>query len=121
MDTQTTPSTTPTFRVDGQGVGWIVFDDPGRKLNVLTEEVMHRLDDAVLEAAEAAGTGRMKALVVRSGKPDSFLAGADVDAIAAMEDPVEAEAKVRQGQEVFSRLAGIPVPTVAAIHGVQTK
>lgn len=118
MDTANTSAVTPTFQVDENGVGWITFDDRERKLNVLTEAVMARLTEVVGEAAEAARAGRVKVVVIRSGKPDSFLAGADVDAIDAIEDPVEAEAKVRQGQAVYTRVAALSVPTVAAVHGV---
>jgi len=118
METPTLPTTTPAFEVDTRGIGWITFDDPERKLNVLTEEVMRRLADIVGQAAEAARRGRVKVIVVRSGKPDSFIAGADVDAIAALEDPMEAQEAVRRGQEVYSRIASLPVPTVAAVHGV---
>jgi 3-hydroxyacyl-CoA dehydrogenase/enoyl-CoA hydratase/3-hydroxybutyryl-CoA epimerase len=118
METATTPTTTPAFEVDARGIGWITFDDPERKVNVLTEEVMRRLSDVAGEAAQAARGGHVKAIVVRSGKPDSFIAGADVDAIAALEDPTEAQEKVRRGQEVYSRVAALPVPTVAAVHGV---
>jgi 3-hydroxyacyl-CoA dehydrogenase/enoyl-CoA hydratase/3-hydroxybutyryl-CoA epimerase len=60
----------------------------------------------------------VKVVVVYSGKPDSFIAGADVKAIEALEDPVEAEAKVRQGQAIYMDLEQLPVPTVAAIHGI---
>jgi 3-hydroxyacyl-CoA dehydrogenase/enoyl-CoA hydratase/3-hydroxybutyryl-CoA epimerase len=118
METPTLPNTTPAFEVDTRGIGWITFDDPERRMNVLTEAVMRRLAEAVAESAEAAREGRLKVLVVRSGKPDSFIAGADVDAIAALEDPMEAQEAVRRGQEVYSRVASLPVPTVAAVHGV---
>ncbi|MCG6955462.1 MAG: enoyl-CoA hydratase/isomerase family protein [Gemmatimonadetes bacterium] len=111
-------ATTPTFEADQRGIGWIAFDDDRRKLNVLTEAVMRRLAESVEEAAEAAASGRIKVLVIRSGKPDSFLAGADIEAIAAVEDPVEAEAKVREGQAVYARVAALSIPVVAAIHGV---
>jgi 3-hydroxyacyl-CoA dehydrogenase/enoyl-CoA hydratase/3-hydroxybutyryl-CoA epimerase len=112
------PSTTPTFNIDDRGIGWITFDDPDRKLNVLTEATMRRLSDVVEEARAAATGGRIRVVVVRSGKPDSFIAGADVDAIAALEDPREAEAQVRLGQAIFMEVETLPVPTVAAIHGI---
>jgi 3-hydroxyacyl-CoA dehydrogenase/enoyl-CoA hydratase/3-hydroxybutyryl-CoA epimerase len=111
-------SPTPTFSIDDRGIGWIVFDDPDRKLNVLTEATMRRLADVVEEARAAATGGRVRVVVIRSGKPDSFIAGADVDAIAALEDPREAEAQVRLGQAIFMEVETLPVPTVAAIHGV---
>ncbi|HSH74304.1 MAG TPA: 3-hydroxyacyl-CoA dehydrogenase NAD-binding domain-containing protein [Longimicrobiales bacterium] len=107
----------PTFDTDEEGVGWITFDDPGRSLNVLTEGVMRRLGEALDEARAAAREGRIQALVLRSGKPSSFIAGADIDAIASIEDPAEAEAKIRMGQAVFNDLAAMSVPTVAAVHG----
>jgi len=107
----------PTFEVDARGIGWIVFDDPERKLNVLTEDVMRRLARVVESAREAALQGRVRVVVVRSGKPDSFLAGADVEAIAAVEDLADAERKIRVGQAIFGEVEKLPVPTVAAIHG----
>jgi 3-hydroxyacyl-CoA dehydrogenase/enoyl-CoA hydratase/3-hydroxybutyryl-CoA epimerase len=112
------PSPTPTLTIDGRGIGWIVFDDPERTLNVLTERVMRRLADIVEETRLAATGGRVKVVVVRSGKPDSFIAGADLDAIAAVEDPRVAEAQVRLGQAIFMEVETLPVPTVAAIHGI---
>jgi len=118
MDTAPATSPSPTFEIDERGIGWITFDDPERKLNVLTEGVMARLATAVEEGRRAAEAGRVKVVVVRSGKDDSFIAGADVDAIAALEDPVEAERKIHRGQEVFTAVERLPVPTVAAIHGV---
>jgi 3-hydroxyacyl-CoA dehydrogenase/enoyl-CoA hydratase/3-hydroxybutyryl-CoA epimerase len=65
----------------------------------------------------AAREGKIDRVVIRSGKPDSFVAGADIDAIVGLEDPTEAEAKIRMGQAIFNEVAALPVPTVAAIHG----
>ena len=110
-------SPSPTLRIDERGVGWITFDDPDRKVNVLTEGVMARLAEVVEETRQAAESGRVKVVVVWSGKADSCIAGADVDAIASIEDPVEAERKVRRGQEIFVAVERLRVPTVAAIHG----
>jgi 3-hydroxyacyl-CoA dehydrogenase/enoyl-CoA hydratase/3-hydroxybutyryl-CoA epimerase len=107
----------PTFEIDADGIGWITFDDPARPLNVLTEPVMMRLGQVLDQARGAAREGRLRVLVVRSAKESGFIAGADVEAIAGLEDPVEAEAKVKLGQSVLGDVASIPVPTVAAIHG----
>jgi len=114
----THPSTSsPVFRADGRGTGWIVFDDPDRSVNVLTEPVMRRFGEALDEARGAAREGRIGLLVVRSGKPDSFIVGADIDAIASLENPSVAESKIRTGQAIFNDLDSFPVPTVAAVHG----
>jgi 3-hydroxyacyl-CoA dehydrogenase/enoyl-CoA hydratase/3-hydroxybutyryl-CoA epimerase len=112
------PPPNPSFEVDADQIGWITFDDPDRSLNVLTEPVMRRFGACLDEARAAAREHRIGVLVVRSGKPDSFIAGADIDAIAAIDDPAEAETKIRMGQAVFNDLASLQIPTVAAIHGI---
>ncbi|MDZ7778703.1 MAG: 3-hydroxyacyl-CoA dehydrogenase NAD-binding domain-containing protein [Gemmatimonadota bacterium] len=108
----------PTFEIDDDGIGWLTFADPERALNVLTEGVMKRLGSALDEARGAGREGRVRAVVIRSGKESGFIAGADVEAIAEIEDPEAAENKVRMGQAVFADVASLPVPTVAAIHGI---
>jgi len=112
-----TPAVSPTFEIDGDGIAWITFDDPGRSVNVLTEPVMIRLGQALDQARAAGREGRARVVVIRSGKDAGFIAGADVDAIAGLDDPAEAEYKVKMGQQVFSDAASLPIPTVAAIHG----
>ncbi len=115
--THTDPSPpSPTFRVDERGTGWITFDDPDRSANVLTEAVMRRLGEALDEARAAAREGAVDVVVVASAKK-GFIAGADIDAIAGLENPAEAETKIRLGQAIFNDLEALPVPTVAAVHG----
>ena len=108
----------PTLELGEQGVGWLTFDDPERRLNVLTVPVMRRLAELIVEVERLAAARQLRVLVVRSGKADSFIAGADVEAIAALADAPQAEALVRQGQEIYLSLERLPVPTIAAIHGV---
>lgn len=117
MDHVTT-SATPYLQVDGRGIGWITFDDPDRKVNVLTGDVMRRLAEVVEETRTAATEGRIQVAVIVSGKSESYIAGADVDAIAAVEDPVEAESQIRMGQAIYTAVENLPVPTLAAIHGI---
>jgi 3-hydroxyacyl-CoA dehydrogenase/enoyl-CoA hydratase/3-hydroxybutyryl-CoA epimerase len=110
-------SPSPTFEIDSDRIGWVTFDDPDRSLNVLTEPVMLRFGEVLDEARAAAREARLFALVIR-GKSDSFIAGADVDAIAGIEDPGVAEQQIRVGQGIYGDLVTLPVPTVAAVHGV---
>ena len=108
----------PFFEVDDRGIAWITFDDPERKLNVLTEAVMRTLAVVVAEVAELGQRGEARAAVVRSGKPTSFVAGADVSAIEAVESPEEGSRASTFGQEILRTLELLPIPTVAAIHGI---
>lgn len=108
----------PRLRLDGDGVGHLVFDDPDRSQNVLDEEALRSLDDALSEVAQAAADGVLRVLLVRSAKPRSFIAGADVNAIAAVSDPKQGAEGARRGQVLFGRIADLPVPSVAAVRGV---
>ncbi len=111
----------PRFEIDAGGVGTITFDEPGRAHNILTEEAIQTLDGIVAQAADAARTGALRALWVGSAKPGSFIAGADVAAIAAVAESGDREiawGAVRAVQALFGRIAELPVPTVAAIHGI---
>jgi 3-hydroxyacyl-CoA dehydrogenase/enoyl-CoA hydratase/3-hydroxybutyryl-CoA epimerase len=104
------------FRVERRdgGLAHLVVDHPGRKLNVLDAEAIASLEAALgdLEAAPPQG------LIVISGKPGSFIAGADLDAIAGITDATLVHALVRRGQAAFARLAALPFPKLAAIDGV---
>ncbi len=108
----------PSLSVADDGVAWITLDDPERKLNVLTEEVLRGLEALLDDVSERATAGSVRAVVIRSGKPDSFIAGADVGAIAAIESPDDGRDAARTGQAIFQKVAELPVPTIAAIHGI---
>jgi 3-hydroxyacyl-CoA dehydrogenase/enoyl-CoA hydratase/3-hydroxybutyryl-CoA epimerase len=117
MSTDHSPKPTPTLRVDEKGVAWITFDDPERKLNVLSEQVLVRFAELLAEVKGAAHRGQVRVAVFFSAK-HGFIAGADVAAIEALEDPAAGAEGARFGQRVFSSLTELGVPTVAAIHGI---
>ncbi len=104
------------IRVDARpgGIAHLVFDDPARKLNVLTVAAIGELEAALGELESRAD---LSGVVLRSGKAGSFIAGADLDAIGSITDPAEASAFVRRAHAAFSRLAALRAPTVAAIDG----
>jgi len=116
--TRTTGQAALTLDVSGDGVAWLVFDRPDSKVNLLDEPTMQRLEELLGELEELARTNAVRAVIVRSGKDGSFIAGADVNAIVAITDPAEAEAKARAGQRLFRRLEQLAVPTIAAIDGI---
>ena len=59
----------------------------------------------------------IRAVVLRSGKPDNFIAGADIKDFTAMRSALEGETLSRSGQAALDRLEAARVPVVAAIHG----
>ena len=88
---------------------------------VLSHPPVNALSTRVLEefgAALAALTSdpTLRCVIVASDGPQ-FSAGADLKELSQL-DPREAPALVRRGQSLFARLADLPVPSVAAVHGL---
>ena len=97
---------TVTHSVDRDQIGWIVFDDPAARVNVLTPAVF-----ADLRAALAALAAQpVKAVVVLSAKERIFIAGADLKWLAQLPDAAAAIAVSREGQACFALLANFKVP-----------
>ncbi len=95
----------------------LTFDLPGKGANVLSPAVLDELSqhlDALEKDAGLAG------LIVRSGKPGTFIAGADLrEFVASFDAPKEqVVAMCRKGQTLFGRLSKCPFVTVAAIDGI---
>jgi 3-hydroxyacyl-CoA dehydrogenase / enoyl-CoA hydratase / 3-hydroxybutyryl-CoA epimerase len=110
-------ASSPTLSVTDEGLAIVRFDDPDRRANVLTEEVMTKLDQIVSQLRDGALGAQITGAVFLSGKPSGFIAGADVDAIAAVDSPEEGAEAARLGQAIYLGLERLPIPTVAAIHG----
>ncbi len=102
------------YKINKEGVAILTFDLPGEKVNKLTSSVMEELD-GILD--DIASNKEIRALVFRSGKEGSFIAGADIAEIRDIADSDSAEYLSRKGQAVMSKLESLPFPTVAAIHG----
>ncbi len=105
------------FRIDrgAEGLAHLVMDDPARRINVLDEAAFESLEAALAQLESDPG---VRGVIVRSGKNGSFVAGADVQAIASITDPERVKALVRRAHTAYGRLAALTVPTVAAIDGV---
>jgi 3-hydroxyacyl-CoA dehydrogenase / enoyl-CoA hydratase / 3-hydroxybutyryl-CoA epimerase len=96
------------------GIAVLTFDLPGEKVNKLTTPVMEELDRLL---DELTADRQVKALVIYSGKPGIFIAGADIAEIRDITDTARGEELSRRGQAVMNKLEALPFPTVAAIHG----
>jgi 3-hydroxyacyl-CoA dehydrogenase/enoyl-CoA hydratase/3-hydroxybutyryl-CoA epimerase len=95
-------------------VAWLTFDLSGEKVNKLNAASMIELS-ITLESLRQLK--ELRGLVIRSGKPDGFIAGADINELAAIATIEEAREKAELGRAVFNRLEGLRYPTVAMIHG----
>jgi 3-hydroxyacyl-CoA dehydrogenase/enoyl-CoA hydratase/3-hydroxybutyryl-CoA epimerase len=100
--------------VGPDGLATLTFDHPDKRVNIFDRDVLEELESTVDSLMNRSDIG---VLVLLSGKEKGFIAGADVNMIAGVRDPIEAEAGVRFGQRVFASWESLPFPTVAAIRG----
>jgi len=79
---------TGAFRVEaaGTGIAHLVMDDPGRRVNVLDEAAFDSLESSLTQLEQEPS---LRGVMVRSGKPGSFVAGADVHAIGSITEPFQ--------------------------------
>lgn len=109
-----------SFRLDppSDGIATLWFDVPGQRMNTLKPGLERELDEVLQKVAQDPA---IKGIVFASGKPDSFVAGADIDAIAEVKEAREATRIARALSDSLSRLEALGTrgnkPVVAAIHG----
>ncbi len=99
------------------GIAFVTFDLPESKLNTLGFKSMTELNE-IIEKLKSDSS--VRGLVIMSGKKDSFIAGADVSEIQAIQSRSIQEAydASQLGKEIFSKIANLPFNTVAAINGI---
>lgn len=96
------------------GIALVTFDLPGEPVNKLSTGLM---DEWEALSDRLAADEAVRAVVLLSGKPDTFIAGADIGEFTRLKSQGEAEALSRRGQELMNRIEAFPKPVVAAIHG----
>ena len=96
------------------GVLVVTLDVPGEKVNTLGRERIAEFE-ALLDEVERDPS--LRAVVIRSGKPDNFIAGADIKDFTRIQSAEEGEALSRAAHALLDRVEGCRVPVVAAIHG----
>lgn len=107
----------PVWRIEPRedGVVLLVMDDPARKLNVLDTAALDAFEQTITQLERMT---EARGVIVTSGKPGSFIAGADIEAIGSLTDEDAVRALIGRAHTAFNRLAALRVPTVAAIDGV---
>ncbi len=98
---------------DADGIGWLIFDKAGASTNTLSADALDELRAVLRELSSAPP----KALVIRSGKDNGFIAGADIQEFERVKTVDDALAIVRRGWDAFNELAAVPYPTLALVRG----
>ena len=95
------------------GIVMLGLDRANESVNSLAQDVLLELD-ALLERL---ALDPPKGVIFCSAKSTGFIAGADIREFQGFDQRGTTGDALRRGQQVFQRLAELPCPTVAAIHG----
>ena len=96
------------------GIAIVTIDLPGESVNKVSAAL--RTEFAELFGGIESDT-TVKGVVLMTGKPDTWIAGADIDELLSTHSVTDAESLSRGGQALLARLESLRVPVVAAIHG----
>lgn len=99
---------------DGDGIATLWIDCPDQKVNTLSTKLLPQFEALF---AEVTRNKAVKAVVIASAKSSGFIAGADIDDLNDVKTASDGERISKAGQEAMRKLAELPIPTVAAIHG----
>ncbi len=101
--------------LDGH-IGLVTFDVPGKSVNTFTQPVLLEFSRLVDELARRPG---LRGLLLKSGKPGQFIAGADLNDLAALAYSTQDQVApaLAAGHALFDRVSRLPFPTVALIAG----
>ena len=100
------------FQIQGRH-GVLTFDREGSSANLFDRPALVELSEK-LDALSAHP--ELNGLIIRSAKPSIFIAGADLKVLSSAHGE-ELRDLIELGQATFDKLAHLPYPTVAAIHG----
>ncbi|WP_454831524.1 3-hydroxyacyl-CoA dehydrogenase NAD-binding domain-containing protein [Pseudoxanthomonas wuyuanensis] len=95
------------------GIVVLSFDRQGASVNAFSQDALIELGDVL----ERLAIEPPKGLLIRSAKAAGFIAGADLKEFQEFDRKGTVTDAIRRGQMVFQKLAELPCPTVAAIHG----
>jgi 3-hydroxyacyl-CoA dehydrogenase/enoyl-CoA hydratase/3-hydroxybutyryl-CoA epimerase len=104
------------LEVGNDGVALLVMDVEGEPVNTLRQNFQDEFNEM---CTRISGDAKIRAVVFMSGKPDGFIAGADVQMLGRVRTAAEGTAISRGGQQALGTLEALSrqKPVVAAIHG----
>lgn len=102
-----------TLLVERDGAVAVVTINRPKVLNALNTQTIDELERAMLEFER---DDAVRAIVLTGAGEKSFVAGADINELAAL-SPAEGQRHGRRGQAVFDRIEQLGKPVIAALNG----
>jgi 3-hydroxyacyl-CoA dehydrogenase/enoyl-CoA hydratase/3-hydroxybutyryl-CoA epimerase/3-hydroxyacyl-CoA dehydrogenase/enoyl-CoA hydratase/3-hydroxybutyryl-CoA epimerase/enoyl-CoA isomerase len=100
--------------LDGS-IALVTFDTPGSRANTLGQSVQAEFEKVL---AEISARKDLRGLILKSGKPGMFIAGADLRELGGPKaTPELSRALVKRGLDIVAGFEKLPFPTVAVIDG----
>jgi 3-hydroxyacyl-CoA dehydrogenase/enoyl-CoA hydratase/3-hydroxybutyryl-CoA epimerase/enoyl-CoA isomerase len=101
--------------LDGR-IAQVTFNVPEKKVNTLSRDVLQELAGL---AARLEQRTDLRGLLLRSTKPGQFVAGADLNELAAMSyaSADQVAGLLASGHQLFNKISRLPFPMVALIDG----
>ena len=109
-------STPLTCRKSEDGIVSIVLESADRPVVILDRTLLDRLDATLDVLNDAIAAEPAAGVLLQSGCPRVFVAGADLREIDGLDDQSLLE-YLAFGSSVFAKIAALPCPTVACIDG----
>ncbi|OGX06611.1 MAG: enoyl-CoA hydratase [Omnitrophica bacterium RIFCSPLOWO2_12_FULL_50_11] len=103
------------LNTDGQVAILTISRPEGKKVNVLTPQLMSELSQAMDEFEKDEA---FRVVVITGEGPYTFVAGADVKAIAGIQSKEQAMDLARRGQEVLNKIERSEKPVICAINNI---
>ncbi len=106
----------PSFRLEvgPDQIAVLTFDTPGSRANTFGQAVVAELSKIFADLSKRTD---VHGLILRSGKPGMFIAGADLRELGSKPDPEMARVLTLKGHDLMNAAQNLPFPTVAAIDG----
>jgi len=104
--------------LDMEGIAWATFDREGESANALGRRPLEELMRIIGRVEEGARSGDIAGLVIQSGKPKGFIVGADIREFEQLTTEATVMEAVAPVNAMLDRIEKMPVPVIAAFHGV---
>jgi 3-hydroxyacyl-CoA dehydrogenase/enoyl-CoA hydratase/3-hydroxybutyryl-CoA epimerase len=101
--------------VSDASIAILTFDRPDSTANIFDQRTLDELNEHLDFLESEKG---LKGLIIRSAKLKIFIAGADLNTFTQEVSAERIAMVIERGQKTFDRIAHLPYPSVAAIHGV---
>jgi len=99
--------------VEHDGVYTIFLGSEEERVITITSERMASLKETIAQLKSL----KPKGVIISGPRENMFAAGADINAIQSIQDPLVGEELGKEGQAVFQMIEDLSCPTVAAVSG----